>query len=75
MSKNLHQFHDGEWEEKSDQRRQWKKLRPKEIRGVYDGDLPLNDARRENRELRKRLARRIRRNAKNKLGGSTETFV
>jgi hypothetical protein len=62
MSKNLHQFHEGEWEESG--KRQLKKVHPKEIRGEYDDDLPLNDARRENRELRKRLARRTRRNEK-----------
>jgi hypothetical protein len=56
----------GEWDENRP-RRQLKKIHPKDIRGEYDDDLPLNDARRENQELRKRLARRMRRNGKREL--------
>ena len=46
---------------------QWKKMQPKEARGIFDPDLKLNDARRENRDLRKRMARRLRRISKQDL--------
>lgn len=61
---------DGAWVERP--RKKLKKVQPKDIRGDLDPDLPIGEARRENRELRKRLARRQRRIEKRQLG--METF-
>jgi hypothetical protein len=41
-----------------------KKVKPKDIRGMYTEGLSPKDARKENRDLRKQLARRQRRNEK-----------
>jgi hypothetical protein len=41
--------------------REWKRMQPKEARGIYDDELSPAEARKENRELRKRMARRFRR--------------
>jgi hypothetical protein len=60
-----HEFSDGEWDA-GRQKPKWKKMMPKEAREFMDEDIPENEARRENRELRKRLARRMRRNERQK---------
>ena len=61
---------DGEWHES--EKRKLKKISLKEIRGELDPNLPIGEARRENRALRKQLARRKRRIEKRQLG--METF-
>ena len=51
---------DGEWDDVGGKIKM-KKAHPKDLRGVFDEGLSPKDARRENRDLRKRLARRQRR--------------
>jgi hypothetical protein len=58
---NYHQLHDGDWDEIETEKRQWKKMHPKEARGILDSNMQTNDARRENAAMRKRMARRLRR--------------
>lgn len=56
------EFHDGEWDDlQKTFKPKWKKVHPKDVRGMLDPNMQTNDARRENREMRKRMARRMRR--------------
>jgi hypothetical protein len=63
VSKNYDEFDGDDWSERRE-RKFLKKVRPKDIRGDLEAGLSPKDARRENRDLRKRLARRQRRLSK-----------
>ena len=63
MSGKNHELANGDWDEVGG-RIKMKKVHPKELRGVFEDGLSPKDARKENRDLRKRLARRQRRNEK-----------
>jgi hypothetical protein len=53
---------------------QWKKVNPKDVRGYVDKNLSDKNNRKENRYLRKRIARRIRHIDKDSIKDEIEKY-
>lgn len=69
--KTYNEFEDGDWN--VGKKHRWKKMHPKEVRGiVLDESMLPSENRKENRELRKRLARRQRRLEKRNVNTNPE---
>jgi hypothetical protein len=70
VSKKYQEFDGDDWAEGG--KIHLKKVKPKDVRGLMDEGLSPKAARKENRELRKRLARRQRRIDKRNLNTELE---